>query len=118
MENKKLGVILVLISLIVGALFLYYMSNLTIKSQEIGCFPNQECMGIERALNASHIAIGIFSFILALGVYLLLFSNTEQAILQRLEQDKNNKIEDAKFEMLLKALDPYEQKVVDRKSVV
>ncbi len=112
MENKKLGVVLICISLAVGGLFLYYISTLTIKGQEIGCYPDQECIGIEHALNASHIAIGIFSFIFALGFYMLIFNKTEQAILRRLEQEKNDKVENARFEILLKALDPYEKKVV------
>ncbi len=112
MENKKLGVILIVISLIVGGLFIYFTSSLARQSQQIGCFNNNECFTIERSLSVSHIAIGIFSFMLALGFYLLFFNKTEKAIMQRLEDEKNSRIEDEKFNIILKALDPFERKVI------
>jgi uncharacterized membrane protein len=112
MKNKKLGVILVAISLIVGGMFVYYSSSLLNQGREIGCFPNEDCIGIERALNFSHAVIGVFSFLLALGFYLMFFDKSEKAILDRLESDKNQKIEDMKFDILMKALDPFERKVM------
>lgn len=112
MENKKLGILLIIISLIVGGLFLYYSSKLVDDGKEVGCFLNEECIGIEKALSFSHIAVGVFSFILALGFYLLFFNKTESAILSKLEKEKNRQVEDSKFDILLKALDEYEQKVV------
>ena len=112
MENKKLGILLIIISIAVGVTFLYYSSNLAEEGREIGCFQNEKCMGIERALSVSHVAVGVFSFIFALGFYLLFFNKTEKAILNKLEDEKNKKIEDMKFDILTKALDEYEQKVV------
>ena len=112
MENKKLGLILIIIALFVGGLIVYYTSLLSNQAQALGCFPNSECFAIEKGLSMSHLAIGIFSFILALGFYLLFFNKTEKAILEKLEKEKEEKIEDGKFEMLMKALDPYEQKVL------
>ena len=113
MENKKLGLLLIIIGLIVGGMFLYYSLLLTKEAKSIGCFPNQDCMKIEYSLNFSHIAVGVFSFILALGFYLLFFNKTEKAILNKLEENKNKDIEDGKFNILLKALDDYEKKVVN-----
>lgn len=78
----------------------------------MGCYPNEDCIGIEKALSFSHFAIGVFSFIFALGFYLIFFNKTEKAILNKLEDEKNKKIEDMKFDIVMKALDPYEQKVV------
>lgn len=112
MENKKLGLILVILSLVVGSIFIYYTIKLAEQSREFGCFDKPNCFAIERGLSVSHIAIGIFSFILALGFYLLFFNKTEKAILEKLEKQKDEKINDAKFDMLLKALDSFEQKVV------
>lgn len=112
MENKKLGIILIVISLIVGGIFIYLINSLSQQSQQAGCFDNKECFVIERGLTVSHVAIGIFSFMLALGFYLLFFNKTEKIILDKLEDEKKEKIEDAKFEMLMKALDPFEQEVV------
>ena len=112
MENKKLGSILIVIGLIVGAVFIYYTNTLSKQSQELGCFDNPRCFALEKGLSILHFAVGIFSFIMALGFYLLFFNKTEKAILEKLENEKNNKIEDEKFNILLKALDSYEQKVL------
>ncbi len=84
-NNKRLGVVLIVISLIVGGIFVYYISNLTQKSQELGCFDDMGCSTIERGLSISHIAVGIFSFILALGFYLIFF--TRERIIEQKEYD-------------------------------
>lgn len=112
MENKKLGIVLMVLSAVILILFLIYNSNMSQQSIEIGCFPNQDCKTIEKTLSLSHISMGVFSFLLALGFYLLFFNKTEKAILERLEKDKDERINNAKFEMLFKALDSYEQKVI------
>ena len=112
MENKKLGLILIIIGLALGGIFMYYSSSLVQEGRELGCYSNEDCFGIENALSFSHIAVGVFSFIFALGFYLLFFNKTEKAILDKLEKDKNQKIDDMKFDILLKALNPFEKKVV------
>jgi predicted transcriptional regulator len=112
MENKKLGILLIAIGLVVGGVFIYYSSNLVQEGREVGCFPSEDCVGIEKALSFSHFAVGVFSFILALGFYLLFFNKTDKIILGKLEDDKNMKIEDMKFDILMKALDSYEKKVI------
>lgn len=112
MENKKLGIILIILSLLIGSVLLYYTTALTNQARELGCYSSSTCDRIEQTLSFSHIAVGIFSFMFALGFYLLFFNKTEKAILERLERDKEEKIGDAKFEMLMKALDPFEQKAI------
>src|SRR3989344_5235258 len=112
MENKKLGLLLIIIALIVGGIFIYYMNILSKQSKEFGCFENKDCFAIEKGFSISHFAIGVFSFILALGFYLLFFNKTEKAILDKLEREKNHEIEDERFNILLKALDSYERRVV------
>ncbi len=112
MENKKLGTLLIIISVITLILFLSYNSQISKQSNEIGCFPNQNCETLEKTLSLSHISMGVFSFLFALGFYLLFFDKTEKAIMERLEKDKNEKVDNDKFEILLKALDEYEQKVI------
>ena len=112
MENKKLGGILIVIALVAGIAILMYNSNVVKQSEDAGCYQNEGCVILERNLTMSHFVTGIFSFILALGFYLLFFNKTERAILDKLESEKNEKIESIKFDMFLKALDPYEQNVV------
>lgn len=96
----------------VGGLTFYYSSLLSHHSQSLGCYDNLNCVVIEDSLSISHLAIGVLSFILALGFYLLFFNKTEEQILKRLEEEKEQKINEAKLEMLLRALDPFEQKVI------
>jgi len=112
MENKKLGLLLIVIGVLVGGIFIYYNSTLSEQSKEMGCFDNKDCFAIERGLSISHFAIGIFSFILALGFYLLFFNKTDEKIMKRLEDEKNKKIANEKFEWILKALDDHEKKVL------
>jgi len=108
MENKKLGVIIIIFALLVGSLLFYYNSQLNKQAEKIGCFSDPNCMPIEESLTISHVAIGIFSFILALGFYLLFFNKTEKKIMEKLEDEK----EQDKFEFALKMVDPFEAKVL------
>ncbi len=62
-------------------------------------------------MGLSHVAVGLISFVAALGVYLLFFNAGEEAILKRLEQEKNMKIEQDKFDLVLKAMDDNERKI-------
>jgi len=51
-------------------------------------------------------------FIFALGFYLLVFARGEQAILQRLEEEKNKKLTEEKFSLIARGLDDFEKKVI------
>ena len=113
MENKKLGGILIVIALIAGIAILMYNSNVVEQSQDAGCYQNEGCLILERNLTMSHFVIGIFSFILALGFYLLFFNKTDERIMRRLEDEKDKKIGDERFSYILKALDPFEKKVMN-----
>ncbi len=112
MENKKLGLLLIVISILIGGIFIYYTSILSEQSREIGCFEKPDCIPLERGLSISHFAIGIFSFMFALGFYLLFFNKTDEKIMKRLEDEKNQRINDEKFNIILMALDSYEKKVL------
>ena len=112
MENKKLGILLIVISLIFGIFLIYFNSALSEKSNGLNCNPSDECKTLESDLSITHIAFGFFGFMLALGFYILFFNNTEEKILKRLEEEKNKKIGEEKFEIILKALDPFEKKVI------
>jgi len=112
MENKKLGVLLIIIGLLVGGTFVYYNDKLSRQSDELGCYNGPDCLRIEKGLSISHFAIGIFSFILALGFYLLFFNKTEKKIIERIEKDRMQNIEDEKFDFALKMLNPFEAKVL------
>ena len=113
MENKKLGGVLIAISLALMITVLIYNSNLSEQSRDAGCYTSESCLILKKNVSVSHFAIGIISFILALGFYLLFFNKTEKAILDRLEKESNQHLENLKFNLLMKALDPYEKKVIE-----
>lgn len=113
MLNKKLGIAIIIISVLIGAIVLTVISKLNSVGKEIGCFPDTpECLRVGSFLNFSHIAVGILASLFALGVYLIFFSKSEEAIIKRLENDGNKRNEDEKFEIILKALDEYEKKAL------
>jgi len=111
MENKKLGLTILLIGLVIGTILIYLIGMLGGRSNEIGCFPTEECKGIESSLTITHISFGVIGFIIALGIYLLIFTKGEEAIIKRLEEEKMMKLKEEKFDIILKALDQFEQKV-------
>lgn len=112
MENKKLGMLLISIGIIIGIVLYMYNSALIEQSTAEGCFGSNECLVIEKNLSLSHIAIGIFAFILSLGFYLLFFNKTDEKILKRLENEKDKNVNDEKFDYALKFMDPFEKTVI------
>ena len=112
MENKKLGFIVLSFSVIASVLAFGFMNLLGRQTTALQCYSTNECQRVESLLGLSHIAVGLISFIGALGIYLLFFSTSEEAILKRLEEEKNMKIEEDKFELVLKAMDDNEKKVL------
>ena len=112
MENKKLGFVILSISIVASILAFGFMSALGKQTSALRCYSTNECQRVESLLGLSHIAVGLISFIGALGIYLLFFSTSEEAILRRLEEEKNMKIEQEKFELVLKAMDDNERKVL------
>ncbi|MEK6943276.1 MAG: hypothetical protein AABX00_04400 [Nanoarchaeota archaeon] len=112
MENKKLGLLILAISIAAGVLSFSFMGLLNKQTTSLQCYPTQECQRVESLIGLSHLAVGLISFIGALGVYLLFFSTSEEAIMKRLEQEKDMKIGEGKFELVLKGLDENEKKVI------
>ena len=112
MENKKLGFIILSFSVVATILSFGFMGVLGRQTTSLQCYPTNECQRVESLLGLSHIAVGLISFIAALGIYLLFFSASEEAILKRLEEEKSMKLDQDKFELILKAMDDNEKKVL------
>lgn len=112
MENKKLGFVILSISVLASILTFGFMGVLGKQTSALQCYPTNECQRVESLMGLSHVAVGLISFIGALGIYLLFFSTSEEAILRRLEEEKSVKTEENKFELIMKAMDGNEQKVL------
>jgi uncharacterized membrane protein len=112
MENKKLGGVIIAISVVAAIIAFSFMGVLGRQTASMQCYPTNECQRVQSLMSLSHISVGLISFIGALGVYLLFFSTSEEAILRRLEEDKNRKLDVDKFELIMKSMDQNEQNVL------
>ncbi len=129
METKKLGFVIMALSLGFGFAMFSYMGQLNAQGQQSHCNPTQECRQINSMLGWSHAAVGFLSFIFALGFYLLFFNKNEKESLKdanlieknniynySLEKNNEHKAEKTsavdKFSLLLRPLDENERKVL------
>ena len=92
MESKKLGFLIIGMSILLGFLMFSFIGRIGAQGEVLHCNPTQECQQINSVLGVSHIAIGLLSFIFALGFYLLFFNKDEKEILRKYYQEsgKNN----------------------------
>jgi len=119
MNNKKIGVIFLVLSIIIALVIIQLIGGLRKEAKDLGCYTEPGCVKIESNLTITHFAFGVIGFIFALGFYLLFFSKSEEAVLRRLESDREkdierreNELKNTKFNIILKGLDEYEQKVM------
>ena len=107
-----MGAVLLVLSIVLLGIILKLMGGFTTQARQLGCFDDPSCIKVESALGVTHIAFGVMGFIFALGFYLVVFASGEQAILQRLEEEKNKKITEEKFSLIAQGLDEFEKKVI------
>lgn len=113
MENKKLGIVLIVISLVFALFVINANMRLTKESEQLNCISTGECSEIQTQIDFTNAAFGFFGFMLGLGFFMLFFNKTDEKIFKRLEDEKNKSIEEEKFKILSKALDESERKVVN-----
>ncbi len=112
MNNKKVGVLILALSILLLTLFVVIIQSLNQEIRALGCFENAGCLTIETSLSIVHFAFGAFGFLFALAFYLLFFSKGEEAIVSRLEKDTERKLTEEKYSILQKGLDEFEKKVI------
>lgn len=111
-NNKKLGIILLIIGALTGLLIINSISSLSSRATELGCFNTEDCTKLESSLSMSHLAFGVVGFILALGIYLIIFARGEEALLKIVKDDKEIALTNKKFDMLSRGLDKFEKEVI------
>ncbi len=114
MDNKKLGVLLLVLGISLILILISYNSKLNASSNALGCNPYQQCYKNNSLLTISNIFIGIISSVISLGGYILFFNNDDK-IIEKLDNIKDNKKqlkEDEKFDILFKALSKDEQNIL------
>ena len=116
MDNKKLGMILIVICLVLG--FLIFTFDKALESQaEAGCSCTEMetggfCPHEQETPWQTYAGIILTSIVAALGIYLVFFEKSQKAIISTLEKQKQVQTEEEKFNILLKGLNHDEQKVL------
>ena len=116
MDNKKLGIILIMVCLVLG--FLIYTFNEALNVQaEANCECEEMQEGGFCPMNGhtpwqTYLGVGLISAIAALGVYLIFFEKSQKEIISTLKKQKHIQIEEEKFDILLKGLNSDEKKVI------
>ncbi len=110
MQNKKIGAVLIVLSIILGGYLLTSIARTNSEYNQM-CAPNQQCVKIGSSLGWSHFAVGIIFSILSLGFYLIFFSRTDDLLIRNLEHDVLANEEEQKVKLMTKALDENERKI-------
>ncbi|MBW3017529.1 hypothetical protein KY325_00010 [Candidatus Woesearchaeota archaeon] len=116
MNNRYLGIIMILACIIIGFLTFAFNSSLNEHTDaSCSCTEMEErgfCPHEKNTPWQTYIGVILASSIAALGIYLLFFERSQTAIISTLEKQKQVQTEEEKFNILLKGLDPDEQKVI------
>ena len=125
MDNKKLGLVIVVVSLILVVLLFIvrssligaYSVNIDAAIEETGtCHVEGDDCPHESLLNVQipiFIAGAILLGVMSLGAYLIFFERSQKEIVSALGKQKRDRIKEEKFSILLKGMDPEERKVMN-----
>jgi len=111
MEKQKIGVAILIVSLLLSiAVFNLVKENRETAAKE-GCFQNARCNTLATTLGFSHLGIGLLFALIALGIYLIVFTRTEETLLRQLQEQREHLTKEEKLRIITLLLSPNEQKV-------
>lgn len=116
MDNKKLGILLIIICIAFG--FIVYAFNSALAdTHQASCecedmVEDGFCPMEPRTSWQVYLGTIIITALAALGIYLIFFEKSQKEILSTLERQKQITKKEEKFEILLKGLSDDEQKVI------
>lgn len=114
MDNKKLGATIVLLSIALGIVGLGVINKYSATNNQMGCMTAPGCQSVGSVLNYTHLVVGILMSLLSLGIYMVMFhKDSEYAVLRKLEEEKLRKLNEGKFDILMKTLDENEQRILN-----
>jgi len=118
MENKKLGVILIVVGiLLISVIYInkYQEDKLINKIvlEQGSCFlEDGTCLHEDRSSVLEILGLIISAVVIALGIYLIFFEKSQKEIVSALGKQKQIKVDEEKFDILLKGLTAEEKKVI------
>jgi len=116
MNNKTLGLMLIVACIVFGIIIFRYESQLS-QNEEASC----SCTEMEQGGFCPHeqgtsvqtyLGFGLVAAIFALGMYLIFFEKSQKEIVSALGKEKQLKSQAERFSILLMGLGPEEQKVI------
>ncbi len=110
MNNRTLGGIIIGISIIIAALLLSLIGDLSEQRRE-ECKPSEQCQEINTRSEYSHAGVGLTAALFSLGLYLLFFTRSDRAVVERLEREKQEELHERKLDILQRAMDDGESTV-------
>ena len=112
MDNKKLGIIIIGICILLGVILFSFKAQLDKQTETAcGCVADS-CPMEEKFSWPTYAGIIVLSILVALGIYLIFFEKSQKEIISTLEKHKKVQTEDEKFNILLKGLDKEEKKII------
>jgi DNA-binding MarR family transcriptional regulator len=114
MDNKKLGLIIIGIS-IVFSLFIYGLGSKLQEFQSDACTCSDSCADSCNEHEPPYLIYGSIAVIfstLSLGVYLFFFEKSHQSLISKLKDDASVKSKHEKFELIQLGLNDDEKKIL------
>ena len=111
MEDRKIGLLLLGCAIVFAGFLFYFNNQLDNDFNAANCVVSDECTQIDSSLSALHFGFGFFGFMTGLGFYMVFFAPRED-LLSKLESEKDARINAERFNIILSALDSFEQKVM------
>lgn len=112
MNSKRTGIVILVVSLVLLAVFVLSFQDKKTEANELGCFDAEGCGPLQQSLSLIHLGFGLFGFILALGFYLVFFSKGDEFVVKTLDKHTTKLDAEEKWKILYKGLDEAEQEVI------
>ncbi len=114
MDNKKLSILLIIIVIFLS-LVIFSFDKILEENRMPGATCQHEnidsCPYKERPWQ-TYLGVALISGIFALAIYLMFFEKSQKEIVESLNNHKNMKLNQEKFEILLKGMGENEQKIM------
>ena len=116
MDNKKLGIILIVVCIVLGILIFSFNKQLNAQAEaSCSCSEMEEdgfCPHEQQTPWFTYLGIILLAGLVALGIYLIFFEKSQKEIVSTLEKQKQDLDQEQRFNILLKGLDAYEKKII------
>ncbi len=116
MDNKILGSVLIFLCILLGILIFTFDQALNVQTDSIcGCSAMEEggiCPHEKQTHWQTYLGILIIGGLAALGAYLLIFDKSQKEIVDALGKQRQMKIDEEKFNILLKGLNDEEKIII------